>query len=228
MQRTLDLFLSCIALVLLLPLLLPIALILRFSGEGEVFFRQERIGKQGKPFRLLKFATMLKDSPIIGTGTVTTRNDPRVLPVGRILRKTKINELPQLVNILLGDMSVVGPRPQAGRCFLAFPVELREKIVAVKPGLSGVGSIVFRGEEDLLADAEDPLYFYDSVIAPYKAQLETWYVDHSSIITYCLVIVTTAWVVVLPGSGAVWRVFPGAPVPPDELKRALNYPTTSA
>jgi lipopolysaccharide/colanic/teichoic acid biosynthesis glycosyltransferase len=227
MQRTLDLLLSSIALILLLPLLLPIALILRFSGEGEVFFRQERIGKQGKPFKLLKFATMLKDSPSIGTGTVTTRNDPRVLPVGRILRKTKINELPQLVNILLGDMSVVGPRPQAGRCFLAFPIEFRAKIVAVKPGLSGVGSIVFRREEDLLADAEDSIDFYDSVIAPYKAQLETWYVDHRSIVTYCLVIFATAWVVFIPTSGAVWRIFPGLPAPPDELKRALNYPTTS-
>ena len=94
-------------------MLVPVAIVLRLTGEGEVFFLQERVGKDGKPFKLYKFATMLKNSPNMGTGTVTLKHDPRVLPVGRFLRKTKINELPQLLNILIGDMSVVGPRPQA-------------------------------------------------------------------------------------------------------------------
>ena len=99
------------ALVLLSPLLLPLMFILRVTGEGEIFFPQSRVGRGGKDFKLYKFATMLKDSPNMGTGTVTVKNDPRVLPMGGFLRKTKINELPQLINIFNGDMSVIGPRP---------------------------------------------------------------------------------------------------------------------
>ena len=110
MERFFDVFLSSIALIFLSPLLLPIIIILKLTGEGEVFFMQERIGRNGRLFKLIKFATMLKNSPNLGTGTVTMKHDPRILPVGKFLRKTKINELPQLLNILLGDMSVVGPR----------------------------------------------------------------------------------------------------------------------
>ena len=109
MERVFDVFFSGLALLVLSPLLVPIVLILRFSGEGEIFFLQERIGKGGQVFKLFKFATMLKDSPNIGTGTVTMKGDPRVLPVGKFLRKTKINELPQLLNIFFGDTSVIGP-----------------------------------------------------------------------------------------------------------------------
>ena len=107
MIRFFDILFSGIALLILSPLLVPVSIILRLTGEGEVFFLQERIGKGGKKFKLFKFATMLKNSPNIGTGTVTMRNDPRVLPVGKLLRKTKINELPQLLNIFIGDMSVI-------------------------------------------------------------------------------------------------------------------------
>lgn len=226
MQRILDVIFSGLALLLLSPLLLPIALLLRLTGEGELFFLQERVGKDGKPFKLYKFATMLKNSPNIGTGTVTVKNDPRVLPMGRFLRKTKINELPQLLNILLGSMSVVGPRPQARRNFNAFPENRQQLIVQVKPGLSGIGSIVFRGEEDILADHEGNVDFYNKVIAPYKGKVEAWYVDNQSLCTYFVVIFITIWVVVFPSSALVWRVFKGLPVPPDELKEPLNYPTT--
>ena len=224
MQRILDILISGLALLFLSPLLLLIALLLRLSGEGEVFFQQERIGKEGKPFKLFKFATMLKNSPNIGTGTVTLKNDPRVLPMGKFLRKTKINELPQLLNIFLGDMSLVGPRPQTQRCFDAFPLDLQEVIVKVKPGLSGIGPIIFRGEEEILADQAGSVKFYDNVIAPYKGQVEAWYVDHQSMLTYFTVILVTVWVVLFPSSQIVWRVFKGLPVPPDELKEALNYP----
>jgi lipopolysaccharide/colanic/teichoic acid biosynthesis glycosyltransferase len=228
MQRFFDVFFSGLALLVLSPLLVPIALLLRFTGEGEIFFLQERVGKDGKPFKLFKFATMLKNSPNIGTGTVTMKNDPRVLPMGKFLRKTKINELPQLLNIFLGDMSIVGPRPQAHRCFNAFPVELQSVIVQVKPGLSGIGPIVFRGEEDILADHAGSVEFYDNVIAPYKGQVEAWYVDHQTLFTYFAVILVTVWVVLFPSSGAVWRAFTGLPVPPDALKGPLNYPATVA
>ena len=228
MQRFFDVLFSGLALLVLSPLLVPIALLLRFTGEGEIFFMQERVGKNGKPFKLFKFATMLKNSPNTGTGTVTMKNDPRVLPMGKFLRKTKINELPQLLNIFLGDMSVVGPRPQAHRCFNAFPVELQRVIVQVKPGLSGIGPIVFRGEEDILADHAGSVDFYDYVIAPYKGQVEAWYVDHQTLFTYFAAILVTVWVVLFPSSGAVWRAFTGLPVPPDALKGPLNYPATGA
>lgn len=224
MHRFFDLLFSGLALIVMSPLLVPIVALLRFTGEGEIFFLQERVGKDGKPFNLFKFATMLKNSPSIGTGTVTMKNDPRVLPMGKFLRKTKINELPQLLNIFLGDMSIVGPRPQAHRCFNAFPIELQSVIVQVKPGLSGIGSIVFRCEENILADHVGSLEFYDNVIAPYKGQVEAWYVNHQTLFTYFAVILVTIWVVLFPYSGAVWWVFKGLPVPPDELKESLNYP----
>lgn len=224
MQRFFDVLFSGLALLVFSPLLVPIALLLRFTGEGEVFFLQERVGKDGKPFKLFKFATMLKNSPNIGTGTVTMKGDPRVLPVGRFLRKTKINELPQLLNISFGDMSVVGPRPQAQRCFNAFPEDLQKIIVQVKPGLSGIGPIVFRGEEDILAGQASPVEFYDQIIAPYKGQVEAWYVEHQTLFTYFAVIAVTVWVVLFPRSGLAWQVFKGLPVPPNELKKALNYP----
>lgn len=224
MQRFFDVFFSGLALLVLSPLLVPIALVLRFTGEGEVFFLQTRVGKDGKPFKLYKFATMLKNSPNLGTGTVTVKGDPRVLPVGRFLRKTKINELPQLLNIFLGDMSVVGPRPQTPRCFEAFPQDLQAVIKQMKPGLSGIGPIVFRGEEDILADHASSAEFYDKVIAPYKGQVEAWYADQQTLYMYFAVIVVTVWVVLFPSSQAVWRVFKGLPVPPAALRDPLNYP----
>jgi lipopolysaccharide/colanic/teichoic acid biosynthesis glycosyltransferase len=223
-QRILDIFFSGLALLFLAPLLLPIALLLRLTGEGEIFFLQERVGKDGKPFKLYKFATMLKNSPSIGTGTVTVKNDPRVLPMGRFLRKTKINELPQLLNILLGSMSIVGPRPQARKNFEAFPKKLQQLITLVKPGLSGVGPIVFRAEEDILADHDGNVNFYDNVIAPYKGQVEAWYVENQSLHTYFAVIFVTIWVVLFSSSTLVWQVFRGLPIPPNELKDSLNYP----
>lgn len=223
MQRFFDILFSGIALVILSPLMIPIMIALRLTGEGEIFFLQERVGKDGKLFKLYKFATMLKNSPSIGSGTVTMRNDPRILPMGKFLRKTKINELPQLLNIFLGDMSVVGPRPQARRCFDAFPPETQEIIVQVKPGLSGLGPIVFRGEEDLLAGHAASVDFYDKVIAPYKGQVEAWYVKNQTLGTYFTVIGVTVWVVLFSKSGIVWRVFGDLPVPPDELKLPLNY-----
>src|SRR5690554_5258606 len=192
MQRLLDIVFSGLALLVLSPLLVPIAIALRLTGEGEVFFIQQRVGRGGKPFGLYKFATMLKDSPNLGTGTVTVKDDPRVLPMGRFLRRTKINELPQLLNIFRGDMSIVGPRPQTQRCFDAFPARSQAEIVKVRPGLSGIGSIVFRDEEELMHAAKDPERFYDDVIMPYKGQLEEWYVAHQGVGTYLKSILLTA------------------------------------
>jgi lipopolysaccharide/colanic/teichoic acid biosynthesis glycosyltransferase len=224
MQRLLDIVFSAAALLLLSVFLLPVALLLRLTGEGEVFFRQERVGLHGKPFFLYKFATMLKDSPNIGTGTVTLKDDPRVLPLGKFLRKTKLNELPQLLNVLRGDMSIVGPRPQTRRCFDAFPLRSREEIVKVRPGLSGVGSIVFRDEEGLMHASQEPERLYDQVIMPYKGQLEEWYVSHKGLGTYFKCIFLTAGAILVPGSRMTWRLLVDLPPPPPALSNLGGVP----
>ena len=221
MQRLLDILLSGLALLVLSPLLVPVAIALRLTGEGEVFFIQQRVGRGGQPFGLYKFATMLKDSPNIGTGTVTVKGDPRVLPLGRLLRKTKLNELPQLLNIFKGDMSIIGPRPQTQRCFDAFPARSQAEIIKVRPGLSGIGSIVFRDEEELMHASAEPERFYDEVIMPYKGKLEEWYVANQGLRTYLAGIFATAWVVLFPTSRIVWSLFPGVPRPPLALRDAF-------
>lgn len=221
--RLLDILFSSLALSLLLPLFIPVALILRLTGEGEIFFSQKRVGKDGKLFNLLKFATMLKDSPSIGSGTVTLKDDPRVLPIGKFLRKTKINELPQLINILVGDMSVVGPRPQTPRCFEVFPKDLQPIISSIRPGLSGLGPIVFRDEENILSENSKSVDFYDQVIAPYKGEVEAYYTEIIGIYSYLKIIFLTLWVVIFPKSGIVWKVFPNIPSPPQELRTHLKF-----
>jgi lipopolysaccharide/colanic/teichoic acid biosynthesis glycosyltransferase len=223
MQRFFDIVFSSLALLVLSPLLIPIVIFLRLTGEGEVFFLQERIGKGGRTFKLFKFATMLKDSPNIGTGTVTMKNDPRVLPAGKFLRRTKINELPQLLNIFFGDMSVIGPRPLTQQTFGSYSIEIQNIVKQVRPGLSGVGSIIFRGEEDILHGEAGSVDFYDSVIAPYKGALEEWFVSHQSLYTYFVAIVVTVWAVAFPTTGIAWRVFRELPIPPEQLKTALSY-----
>ena len=223
MLRVLDIFFSAIALVALAPFLLPIAIILRLTGEGEVFFLQQRVGLFGQPFGVFKFATMLKNSENLGTGTVTIKNDPRVLPVGAFLRKTKINELPQLLNIFLGQMSIIGPRPQDQRCFDAFPESMRDVITSVPPGLSGIGSIVFRNEEEIIDGADDPDHIYDNVIMPYKAELEEWFVRRRGVKLYFELIALTVLVVLLPDKVRVWAYFKDLPRPPAGLIDYLGY-----
>ncbi len=223
MERFIDILFSSCALLVLSPLLIPIVIILKFSGEGEVFFLQDRIGKDGESFRLFKFATMLKDSPNLGTGTVTMRNDPRVLPVGKFLRKTKINELPQLLNILYGDMSVIGPRPLTAQTFGSYSDAIQVTVRQVKPGLSGVGSIVFRNEEDIMHETTASVDYYHNIIAPYKGALEEWFVANKSIYVYFMAIFITVWAILFSNTAVAWKVFKGLPEPPDELKLALNY-----
>jgi len=223
LERFFDIFFSSLALLVLSPLLLPIILILKFSGEGEIFFLQERIGKDGQVFKLFKFATMLKDSPNIGTGTVTMKGDPRVLPVGKFLRKTKINELPQLLNIFFGDMSVIGPRPLTAQTFSSYSAKTQEIVNKVRPGLSGIGSIIFRGEEEIMHGESASIDFYNNVIAPYKGSLEEWFVSNKNIYIYFLAIFITVWAVIFPDTKIVWRVFKNLPEPPAELKKALKF-----
>ena len=218
MQRVLDLIIASALFLLLLPLFIIISLILKFTGEGEVFFSQPRIGIYGNQINILKFATMLKNSPNIGAGTVTLKNDRRILPFGKFLRKTKINELPQLINIIRGEMSFIGPRPQTQRCFAAYPKSSQKMIIQVRPGLSGVGSIFFRNEEDMLVNTSISDEFYDDVIMPYKGKLEEWYVSNQSIKLYLLLCCITVLVVI---SGRIFflsSIFSSIPAPPKSLK----------
>ena len=224
MDRFFDILFSLMALLLLSPLLAPIVITLRLTGEGEVFFLQERIGKSGETFKLFKFATMLKNSPNIGTGTVTMRGDPRVLSVGTFLRKTKINELPQLLNIFFGDMSVIGPRPLTTQTFGAYSESTQSLIKQVRPGLSGVGSIIFRGEEEIMHGAAASVDFYANVIAPYKGALEEWFVANKGLPLYFQCIFMTVWVVLSPSSSLPWRAFKTLPKPPELIKKILNFP----
>lgn len=217
--RGLDITLSTLAILVLCPLLLPVMLFLRITGEGEVFFKQQRIGLHGRSFSLLKFATMLRDSPNIGAGEITLRNDPRVLPVGRVLRKTKLNELPQLWNILIGDLSVVGPRPMVPKTYVEYPIDAQRELNTIRPGLSGVGSLVFRDEERWLNSHDDPQVLYRQVIIPYKASLEQWYVRNRSISLYFQVIALTLVALFLPSSRLPWRIWPSLPPLPDQFTR---------
>ena len=200
MQRVLDIILSFCALLILSPLLLVVYCVLKMTGEREAFFLQRRIGKDGKCFTIIKFATMLKDSPNISTGTVTIKNDPRVLPVGKFLRKYKINELPQLINVLNGTMSLIGPRPLTSQTFNYYPEEIKSIICQVKPGLSGVGSILFRDEESLMNSDIDALKYYSEIIAKEKAALEIWYVNNQSLLLYLKLIILTVIVIFFPNS----------------------------
>ena len=217
MKRSLDVVLSFLALVVLAPFLLPVVVILRFTGEGEVFYIQERAGRGGNSFGLYKFATMLKNSPNIGAGEITVRGDPRVLPFGQFLRKTKLNELPQLWNIFIGDMSVVGPRPMVLNTYAHYAAAARQKLNTIRPGLTGIGSIVFRDEERYLADRDEPMEFYREHIIPYKSDLELWFVENNTLWLYIKIIFVTAWVVVFPSSNIVDMAFDDIPSLPDSL-----------
>jgi lipopolysaccharide/colanic/teichoic acid biosynthesis glycosyltransferase len=211
-KRFLDFVFSLIALIILLPLFIPIIILLLLTGEHEVFYRQDRVGYHNRIFRIWKFATMLRDSPNIGSGDVTTRNDPRVTKIGRFLRISKLNELPQLINILTGDMSFVGPRPLMKVGFERYTDEMKEKVYRVKPGLTGIGSIVFRDEELIITKSHLPPHeCYRQVILPYKGAVEIWYQQHVSFYTDFMILFLTAWAIVSPNTELVYTIFPSLP-----------------
>ncbi len=194
MTRFFDIIFSLIAIIILFPFMLPIRIGLKFTGEHDIFYGQERIGKDGKSFKLLKFATMLRNSPNLPGGLYTSKNDPRMLPMGRFLRKTKINELPQLLNILSGQMSIIGYRPLVKSDYEAYPGEVKEQLGKSRPGLSGIGSIVFRNEEEICQRFEtydEKEAFYKGKIIPYKGKLEAWYASNRSVRLYCTLIIRT-------------------------------------
>jgi lipopolysaccharide/colanic/teichoic acid biosynthesis glycosyltransferase len=221
-KRFFDILFSLIALILLSPILLPIVILLKLTGEGEILYLQKRMGFRNREFFIWKFATMLKNSPNMGTGDVTTRNDPRVTPLGKFLRMSKINELPQLVNILKGDMSFVGPRPLMRAGFERYSSELQASVYRVKPGLTGIGSVVFRDEEFIITNSSLPPHeCYAKVILPYKGALEMWYQRHQSFYTDFMILFLTAWYILFSKSDMVNKVFRDLPARPVDVTAAI-------
>ena len=209
-KRLIDILIATIALVVLSPILIPSIIILLLTGEHKVFYLQKRIGYKNKTFNIWKFATMLKNSPHIGTGAITLRNDPRVTKFGNILRITKVNELPQIINVFKGDMSIVGPRPLMEVSFKLYPEEVQKVIYNSKPGMTGIGSLIFRDEEKIVSDAEDPKVMY-ATIYPYKGALELWYQKKASLYTDFMIIFLTAWSILFPKNQLTHKVFKELP-----------------
>ena len=218
LKRIFDILLSGLALLILMPLLIPIMIGLRLTGEGYIWYKQERIGYKNQSFLIWKFATMLKDSPNMTGGIMTTNKDPRITPMGGFLRKSKINELPQLINIFKGDMSLVGPRPVMRISFETYPTSVQKVIYSTKPGLTGIGSIIFRDEEELITEVkrkgEDTWAFYKYKIYPFKGEVEKWYQQHESFVVDLKIILVTAWVILNPSSEIVYTWFKGVPKRP--------------
>ena len=209
-KRFFDFIFSLIALVVLSPLLIPIVILLKCTGEHEVLYFQRRIGHKNKEFNIWKFATMLKNSPNIGTGEITLRNDPRVTKMGRFLRITKINELPQIINVLKGDMSIVGARPLMKKSFDLYDMDVKAVVYKTPPGITGIGSIIFRDEEKIISESPDIQQAYRQIFQ-YKGQLEKWYQRHISFYTDFMIIFLTIWCILFSNSKLVHKVFPSLP-----------------
>jgi len=212
LKRVLDLCLAIIALIIFLPFFPFIAFVLRFTGDGQIFFRQTRIGYKNQPFTIWKFCTMLKNNPNVPNSSLTVKNDPRLTKIGRFLCRTKINEIPQLINVIKGEMSIVGPRPVMKCNFVIYPKTVQERINNRKPGITGVASVVFRDEEELMAKSKLPTrQFYNEIIAPYKGALGIWYLENGTILTDLKVIFITFWVVLFPKSQLLFKALKGLP-----------------
>ena len=212
LKRFFDFLLASIVIIILLPLFIPISIVLRLTGEGEIFYLQERVGFGNKDFKIYKFATMLKDSEKLGSGIYTAKDDERILPFGRFLRGSKINELPQLINIIKGDISIVGPRPLIRKTFELYNEKDQISISSVKPGLTGIGSIIFRNEEEILQRSDQNLEkYYSEYITPFKAKLENWYLINKSFYTDIKLIFLTAWVIIFKNSKLPHKFFSDLP-----------------
>ena len=222
LKRLFDIVSSGVALIVLSPLLIPLIIGLKLTGEHYIWFFQERVGYKNKTFKIFKFATMLKDSANMKGGLITLKKDNRITPLGGFLRTYKINELPQLINILKGDMSVVGPRPVMQKSFDAYPPEIQKVIYNVKPGLSGIGSIIFRDEETLITKVRDnggdTWKFYKEQIYPYKGELEIWYQANASMMTDFKIIFLTVWLIFFHESKLPDKFFKDLPPKPAFLQ----------
>ena len=177
-KRAFDVVCAALGLLLLSPVLLVCALLVGLTSPGGVLFRQERIGRDGVPFTIYKFRSMRQDNAGL---KITTSGDSRITPVGKVLRKTKLDELPQLWNVLKGDMSFVGPRPE-GADYVDLYTPYQRQVLQVRPGITGLASIRFRNENDLLTASDDPNRTYIEEVMPQKIALDLEYIPHASVI----------------------------------------------
>jgi lipopolysaccharide/colanic/teichoic acid biosynthesis glycosyltransferase len=192
-KRIFDLVFSAGALVLLAPVLALVALAIRWDSAGPVFFRQERVGRCGRPFRIRKFRTMVVDAPLQGPA-ITIGQDPRITRVGAWLRRTKLDELPQLIDVLLGDMSLVGPRPEVPQYVALYPADLRERVLAVRPGITDPVSLKLADEASVLAAATDPERTYREELLPAKLREAVAYAEQASLWSDLRIIAATVQV----------------------------------
>jgi lipopolysaccharide/colanic/teichoic acid biosynthesis glycosyltransferase len=195
-KRLFDWVLSSLGLLLLAPVLLLIALLIKLDSPGPVFFRQERVGRFGQPFRIHKFRTMRHDPQGLGL-QITVGADRRITRVGGVLRHSKLDELPQLLDVWLGTMSLVGPRPEVPRYVAHYPADLRDKVLSVRPGITDIASIEYRDESRVLAQAADPEQAYIQEILPHKLALAARYVDQASVWTDLTLIARTLVAIVI-------------------------------
>lgn len=188
-KRLFDIFFSAMGLLTLFPFFLLIALLIKIDSRGSVFYKQERIGRNGKPFMMIKFRTMKTDSDSKGLLTIGSK-DPRVTKVGYYLRKFKIDELPQLINVFQGDMSFVGPRPEVKKYVDLYNIEQME-VLSVRPGITDYASIEYRDESTLLAESANPEEFYISTVMPAKLNINLAYINNRSIFKDITIILKT-------------------------------------
>lgn len=180
-KRAMDIVISGAALVVLSPVLLLVALLIKIDDPGPVFYRQVRVGRNGKPFRIFKFRTMVVDADKKGL-QITVGRDPRITRMGALLRKTKLDELAQLLNVFVGDMSFVGPRPEVPK-YVELYTPYQRQVLLVRPGITDYASIAYRNENDLLAGAQDPEKMYIETIMPDKIELNMKYLHEISPLT---------------------------------------------
>ena len=195
LKRAFDVTASALGLPLLLPAMILIAIIIKLDSPGPVFFRQVRVGRAGRPFRIFKFRSMVVDAARTGTA-LTVHADPRITRVGRFLRRTKLDELPQVFNILAGDMSIVGPRPEVPEFMKFYSPEQRAVILSMRPGVTDYAAILFRDESALLEQNRDPAEFYRTVIMPIKF---FWYERYSreiGVLNDLRIIIATAFILI--------------------------------
>ncbi|NBD20697.1 sugar transferase [Aquabacterium fontiphilum] len=194
-KRAFDWVMASLGLAVLSPVLLLIALAIKLDSPGPVFFRQERVGRHGRLFRIHKFRTMRHDPS--GTGLqITVGADARITRVGAFLRASKLDELPQLIDVWRGVMSLVGPRPEVPRYVAAYPADLRDKVLSVRPGITDLASITYRDEAAVLARAADPERAYIDEVLPHKLRLAAQYVDEASLGKDIGLIMRTIWAIV--------------------------------
>ncbi|HDN78947.1 MAG TPA: sugar transferase [Chloroflexi bacterium] len=195
LKRIFDILIASIGLIAFSPLMLIIAILIKLDSPGPIFYRAPRVGKNGKPFRMFKFRTMVANAEKIGP-PITVGDDPRITRIGARLRSSRLDELPQLINVLCGEMSMVGPRPETPYFVEKFSPEQRE-VLKVKPGMTGLAQITFRHEEEILSNPGALDEEYMNVILPPKLALDLEYIKHQSLLLDVKTLFQTAWVLLM-------------------------------